>query len=209
MNEKEIQCGKNIDETVNLLVDCEVKGYHAFCDFNGHILHSDGITVDKAYQEITGMTKQEFVRERLQMIEDHQKLMEEKDVIAKQRIPEWLERGKAVIYPERYEDWEKYVNKYATGYMGMMIDNVLEIMEASEKGANMEELAEIKKKQGHSGWSQGVLQDSVFFFCKKGPEYVEANSWFPLKEEDKVKIEAKKEENRKLADLHTEQTKKL
>ena len=56
----EVDVGATIDEVVNLLLSYAQNGEKARAEFNGHILYSDSVTIDKAYKAITGMTKSEF-----------------------------------------------------------------------------------------------------------------------------------------------------
>lgn len=56
----EVDVGTTIDEVVELLLSFAKNGKKARTVFNGHILYSDSVTIDKAYQAITGMTKSEF-----------------------------------------------------------------------------------------------------------------------------------------------------
>ena len=58
--------GSDLDSAIKSLQAAEARGEHVFCRFNGHILHSEGITEDSAYIEVLGCTK-----------EEHNKLVEE------------------------------------------------------------------------------------------------------------------------------------
>ena len=57
--------GQTIEEIVKMLQEAKQKGESVFCIFNGHELDSDSITLDSAYKEIIGITKEEF-EQRLQ-----------------------------------------------------------------------------------------------------------------------------------------------
>ncbi|GGP16259.1 hypothetical protein [Oceanobacillus neutriphilus] len=52
--------GDTIESAVNQLLEHKDKGELAYGVFNGVRLHSDTVTMDEAYKEITGMTKADF-----------------------------------------------------------------------------------------------------------------------------------------------------
>lgn len=52
--------GSTIDEVVSGLLSYREKGELVVSKFNGVTLYSDTVTLDSAYQEITGKTKMEF-----------------------------------------------------------------------------------------------------------------------------------------------------
>lgn len=122
-----------------------------------------------------------------------------------QHIPEWIEKGQALIYPERYEEWEKCVNARATDlYCGLELDAALEIMQAVENGTTIEEASEILNNQRHSGRSFSLTRNIIFSFSSKGPEFWEATASGEISPETKAVLEAKKQENIQLAQAHAE-----
>lgn len=52
--------GSTIEQAVNELLKHKKKGKLVFGKFNGVILYSNTVTMDSAYQEITGKSKAEF-----------------------------------------------------------------------------------------------------------------------------------------------------
>lgn len=70
--------------------------------------------------------------------------MEEKREITIENISNLSERGKALIYPFRHEEWAKLVETDVNGdYSGLITTDVLEIMTAIEDEKTTEELLEI------------------------------------------------------------------
>ena len=65
--EIEIQPDNDLDSTINTLLAARARGEHVYCDFNGHILHSDNISIDSAYIEVTGSTKTEYEKKFTKM----------------------------------------------------------------------------------------------------------------------------------------------
>ncbi len=59
----EILPGVTLDEAITGLLALKEKGLHAYCVFNGHVLHSDTVTVDSAYIQVMGCTKTEYVQQ--------------------------------------------------------------------------------------------------------------------------------------------------
>ena len=52
--------GSTIEEAVNLLLDYRQKKKLVCLDFNGVTLYSDEVTMNAAYMQIVGMTKEQF-----------------------------------------------------------------------------------------------------------------------------------------------------
>jgi hypothetical protein len=202
--EREIRPNGNLESVVYTLLAAKARGEHVYCNFNGHQLHSDSVTMDSAYQEVCGHTKAEYdeiLRKRNEEYKRQEEMEKEK---ATKNIPNWIERGERIIFPERYEDWTRCVKVRSEDlYHGMDLDAALEIMEAIENGASMEEANKIFEDQNHSGMSAGVVRSMAFHFSSKGPEFLEASAWHEISEEDKKVLEAKKAENVELAARHS------
>lgn len=195
--------GENLESAVYTLLAAKARGEKVYGEFNGHILHSETVSMDSAYMEVLGYTKAEHDKQMEEWRENYKK--EEK--LAKQRaiqnIPEWIAKGQALIYPERYEEWEKCVNACVTGlYHGLELDPALEIMEAVENGTTIEEASKILNNQGHSGCSEFIVRNIIFLFSSKGPEFYEATAHGKISKENQAIIEAKKQENKELAQIH-------
>lgn len=52
--------GLSIKDAVNELLKYKDAPEIVFCEFNGHLLYSDTVSLDSAYKEITGLTYEEF-----------------------------------------------------------------------------------------------------------------------------------------------------
>lgn len=79
MKEIELSLNDNIESAVYTLLAAKARGEHAWCYFNGHVLCSDNITMDSAYKEVTGYTKEEFKQYLVKRKEEFErKLAEEK-----------------------------------------------------------------------------------------------------------------------------------
>ena len=191
--------GSNLESVVYTLLAAKERGESVYCFFNNHRLDSDTVSMDSAYMTVMGVTKAEYDVEM-------QKILREKELEkqnAKANIPNWIEEGKKIIYPERYEEWEECVGIRASDiYHGRELDNALEIMMALEEDASMEEVKEIFDKQNHSGASAGIVRSIVFSFSNKGPEFWEATNYGEISKENKQILEAKKLENIVLAQIN-------
>ncbi len=56
----EINIGESIDNMVALLNEYNARGDKVCVKFNDHTFYSDTVTLDAAYIELTGMTKDEY-----------------------------------------------------------------------------------------------------------------------------------------------------
>ena len=124
------------------------------------------------------------------------------DEKTRESIKSWIERGQAIIFPERYEKWEECVKARVSDlFRGADLNDALEIMEALEKGASIEEVKNIFKSQQHSGESASMVRNIVFGFSTKGPDFWEATA-SKVSPEAKQVLDDKRQENQQLAEAH-------
>ena len=69
----EIRPGDNLESAVYTLLAAKARGEHVYCDFNGHELHSDNVTMDSAYTEVIGCTKVEYEQRMKEWRENYAK----------------------------------------------------------------------------------------------------------------------------------------
>lgn len=201
--------GNTLESAVKTLEDYKARGESVVIDFNGHKLYSCDITMDGAYQEVLGQTKAEFDKAQEEWRKEYEERTAREEAEAKAKIPTWIKKGEAFIYPERMEKWAKCVEARAGDlYHGMDLDSALELMEKLESGASIEEVKEIFDGQGHSGDSAGMVRSMMFHFAKRGPEFYESTAWKELSDEDKKAIADKKKENAELDELHKDDSTK-
>lgn len=204
--EIKIMVGENLESVVYTLLAAKARGEHVYCYFNGHKLHSDTVSMDSAYMEVVGCTKAEHEQQMKNWREEYEKKKKMASQKAKDNIPSWIERGQALIFPERYEDWKRLV-QYSVidsyrGYYGKDIDYALEIMEALDKGVSMEEAIEILNGQDNSEVPKSTIRSIIFSFSSKGPEFWEASADGEISLKNKQTLEAQKQENKLLAKVH-------
>ena len=164
--------GADLSEVVDYLIEARERGEHIVYDFNGYDLHSDTVTLDSAYKLVCGCTKEEMERKEREMVESIKRREEENKRKAQEKIPEWIEKGNKLIYPERQEEWKKCVEARADDlYCGTDLEDALQIMNLLEQDASMAEIKQVLLDQGHSGFSDGVVKAIVTNFSKNGPRF--------------------------------------
>ncbi len=200
-----------IDNCVKVLSQYRARGKNVYVEFNGHRIYSCDVTLEGAYKEILGMTKEEFERKRAERIEKYEREQREEADKAQATIPEWISKGEAIIYPERAEEWQKCVKARAKDlYHGRDLDSAIAIMEMLENGATLDEAKNALDEQDLSGASYGMIRNIIFSFSKQGPEFYEHTAMEDLSPETQQIIEQKKRENRQLKELHgVDSTKKV
>lgn len=201
----EFSRGETLESAVCILLAAKENGERVCGEFNGHMLHSDTVSMDSAYIEILGCTKEEYDKK----IEERQKNSDKEEKLAEQRIiqniPRWIEWGQSLIYPERYDEWKKCVNTRAMDlYHGSELDSALEIMQILETGSTIEEALKTFDDQDHHEISSALVRNIVFSFSSKGPEFWEATASEVISPEEKYLLEVKRQENMQLARLHAE-----
>ena len=63
MKKLEIKAWESLDSVVDKLLMAKERGEQLYCDFEGHLLYSDTVTLEDAYKEVTGQTKEERSQE--------------------------------------------------------------------------------------------------------------------------------------------------
>lgn len=91
-NAKEVDMryiGNTIEEMVEYLINCREKGKSVYVKFNGKILYSADVTLEDAYMQITGFTKEEINNGNAELLaaktEEEKNVIEEKYAKIKQR----------------------------------------------------------------------------------------------------------------------------
>lgn len=95
--------GNTIESAVKTLQEYKERGESVFIEFNGHKLYSCDVTMNSAYQEITGKTKAEFDKAQEEWRKEYEERTAREEAEAKAKIPTWIKKGEAFIYPERME----------------------------------------------------------------------------------------------------------
>ena len=169
----EVVAGQTIDRVVELLQDHHRSGTFASAEFNGVILYSDTVTLDNAYQAITGRTKAESEQQR----QDWVRKYDEQKAAHEARIPEltieWTEKGKAILPKEKWALWEEVVPvRLKDLYQGMELGQCLDLVQILDHGGTFEEAKAKLESQGHSGMSFSLICAMLGEFAKNGNTFV-------------------------------------
>jgi hypothetical protein len=164
--------GSTIDEAVDALLKLHAEGKHYCSDFNGVTLYSDEVTLDSAYKDITGKTRDEFKadreKERQELLESERRHKERIPVLAS----EWIEKGHGILDEKYYDEWDRIVPiRLNDLYQGMELGACLEIVEELNKGCDIKKAIDIIEGQGHSGMSFSLVRAMVKAFCDRGDEF--------------------------------------
>ena len=146
-------------------------------------------------------------KEGLKAVEDEEKSIQHSEEYANRdfeetkqamkKIPEWVERGKNLIYPEKYDQWVECVCYRASDlYHGSDLVNAIEVMEALDKGLSLKEVEKVID-DGHSGASFGMLVKIVTNFSKRGPEFLK-NTGYAVGDAEWERLIAKIEKENKI-----------
>lgn len=203
MEKKYIAPVGDLEETVTALQEAKEKGEHVYCKFNGYELDSDTVTMDSAYEAITGDTREVFLEKLEKEREARVKEIETRKEEFAAKAPLLIEQGEKIIFPEKHSEWAEYIDISANGmYYGKDVEAALEVMEKLANGASMDEVKETFFGQGHSGWSEEIVRQVVTEFSSRGPEFYEATIGRELSSEEKESLDAMKERNAELMELH-------
>ncbi len=209
-NAKEIRIrgGISLDDVVNTLNSLKkISSDLFFVTFNGVKLYSnDDLTLDDVYKKVTGYTKSE--------VEENERKWHETAADCKKQaasmIEQRYEKGIKYIYPERFDEWKEWL-EYCARNDSFNPENVkypdviIECLKRLENGEDFETVFEFVKNFSEMDYDMGTAS-TLLDFSKVGPEYLEyvykKKNGVDLSGEFLKRVEAKKEENRKLAELH-------
>ena len=168
---RKIEPMNDIKKTVDLLQTYKKYGISVYCDFNGHTLYSETVTLDSAYLEITGMTYAEYEEAVAAEIARWRKQTEERKAQARAKKPEWIERGRKLIPQELWSEWERCIDiRIEDLYDAREIEASLRVMEAHFEGTPISEISEMIDAEGHSGASYGVFRSIILTFYVGGEQ---------------------------------------
>ncbi len=195
--------GSVLEGVVRELEEYRARGESVYKDFNGVRLYSCDVTMDSAYEAVTGYKKEDFDRMVEESNREYRERSAREEKEAQEKIPSWIERGKKIIYPEREEAWEKCVKARVKDiYHGGDLEKALQLMEQLEAGSTMEEVMENFNSQNHSGASAGMVRIILLHFSKKGPEFFEKTAHGEIIGDQKTILEETKRENAEFERIH-------
>lgn len=169
----EFNWGGNIESAVRELLNYKEKGILACGEFNGVTLYSDTVTLDGAYKEITGKTKDEHDEYERKWREEYYRKEQEH----KEQIPEltktWTEKGREVLSEDKWSLWNEIVPiRLSDLYRGMELGCCLDIVKILNNGGTLDEAKAEIDNQNHSGMSFGLVCSMVKELSDRGEEFV-------------------------------------
>ena len=185
MKKIDISFCSTLEDAVNELLRRRANGEQVYCIFNDVKLYSDNVTMDSAYMEVCGCTKEEHDRRMEEYIDNIKKERARDQAEALKKVPMYINKGKELIYPFRLKEWEEFVIADATGtYNGLLTRDITDLLIAIEEGKTVEELLKMFKEQNHSGFSASVTRSMIMRFSKNGYPFFEATKFGEFSEKE-------------------------
>lgn len=89
-----------------------------------------------------------------------------------EQMEELIKKGERIIFPERAEQWENYVEDCFKGqYKGQDAAEALTIIEALNNGVEIEDAKKMLKEIEPNGEANGLVRRAVLLFANNGPEF--------------------------------------
>lgn len=170
----EVAIEGNLETVVETLLAAKERGESYTCNYKGHKLYSDTVTMDSAFLEVTGKTKKEYdiVKKKKEIFAEEEASEEEKILL--DNISTWLQEGKKYTFPERYDMWEKCVLSSADSpYQGTELNICLDIMKILDNNGSLEEAKKLFFEKCGSKYAKSLVRNIVFQFSKCGPDFFE------------------------------------
>ena len=168
----DLRLGNTIEDAVATLVSYREKGKLVSINFNGVTLYSDTVTMDSAYKEITGKTKNDLEKEREQRRKDY----EAKQRAHQKQIPAltktWMEKGRNVLTEDKWSYWDEVVPiRLNDLYQGKELGACLDIVAILNNNGTLEEAKKVIENQPHSGTSFQLVCTMVKEFADRGQDF--------------------------------------
>lgn len=179
--------GMNVYGAILRLREYDAMGKSVYMDINGTKVYSCEVTsMDsgcKAYRERTWDESKERMSE-----------------LDEAKVKYFIARGKEYIYPEKMGEWKEFVDVIARTNSISTVKLALDLMEKLESGA---EISEVKELYGPHNYE---VRNMILHFSKRGPEFYENTSVFPLEESEKEELAYRRAENERLEEKHRTDT---
>ena len=158
----------SIEKAVAILQEYNSREQFVCGTFNGHTLYSDKITIDSAYLELFGKSKEDFEKDKQAYLED----LKQKHAEYESRLPklreEWIAKGREILAKEYWNDWEKCVLNQVNQLYENLPKQCLELVEILDAGCDLEVAKTVLEQQGHSGASLVLVLEMIKRFSHRG-----------------------------------------
>ena len=192
---------KTIEEAYYEMKYCEENGEHVCCIKGGHEFHSIDATLEDMYKTLTGMTEEQFNKETAK--ENYKNRLESMKIESKKPI--WLDKGKKLVYQERFSNWKECVDNLANNKYGANpIEIALKIMEALDAGEKLSVASKMINTDNEK--LNNLVENIVFRYSKRGPEFKEymlgsnitAHDMAEIDKIKKMNVEFRREERERI-----------
>jgi len=166
--------GDSLEKVIYTLWDYQKRGIYACCDFNGHKLYSNTVSLDGAYKEIVGKTFEESKEDERKWHDNYEKEEKEFKESVPSLVTEWRLKGHNILTEDHWEYWDRIVPiRLGDLYHGMELGCCLDIVKILNNGGTLDEAKAMIDSQDHSGMSYGLVRNMVKEFCDRGNEFAE------------------------------------
>ena len=164
----------DLDQCIEYLIKCRQEGKSVWVEFNDHKLYSCDATVNNIYMQVLGKTKEEYEKDEQEFLAGLRAEKAQKREEMLKSIPEWLNAGQKLVYPEKAKEWERMVGIRANDlYGGTDLGYAITAMEMLDGGATYENVASYVRGLATSGNSMSMVESIILNFSKSGPQFYE------------------------------------
>lgn len=150
-----------LSSVVYLLLAYKEAGEHVYCDFNGHKLYSDKVTMDSAYLEVCGKTKAQSDEDEKKFFEEYEKrkkTREEREAEYERRVMESNHGEPVELNQDVIVEGLKFIAEHRDISQDELFDALLEI------GCNftLEDVKrEMERTDNHGTVNQGLRTGDI------------------------------------------------
>ena len=181
---------KSAKEICDILNNHKENGIDVYCRVNERIIHSNNFVEDDVYIAKYGFTKSELEERSNDSLHNEQLEQMQTDI----KTPIWIDEGKKMIYPEKFNSWETCVGKMADSRLrGKPIEMALSIMKVLDSGESLRVASYLLNSDDKI--VNNLVEKIVLNYSKRGPEFMEYIRGMDLNDSEKKIIESVKAKN--------------
>lgn len=174
-NSREIymRAGEDLSNVVINLEKLRRQGkLNCYVNFNGKKIYSLDVTMNSAYKEVLGCTRETWLKREKKWKQQSEDLEKQWDKEAEEKLPYWISEGEKYIHPEKKDNWKNTCVVHSKGdYHGLEVEYAITVMKMLNDGIDFETIKENIKNQGHSGRSYALMMDIVLNYSNNGPYF--------------------------------------
>lgn len=163
----------NLKGLIYWIKDCKEANENYYYEFEDKIYYTLLDDEESCYKRVTGISRDEFIKQEEEYKEKlHNKMAKIKKQMALNNMPQWIEDGNKLIYPQKQKDWKDLIELRIEGEpYGKDVAIAIQVMKSLESDGDFQTAYDIIKERNLSGSEYSSVLSLVVNFYKKGTAF--------------------------------------